>query len=210
MNRNTDLAPAPRAVTGAGCSLPTRRETSRPPSAREAAPPPPPEPIPFARPMLGAEEERAVLAVMRSGWLTTGSEAREFEREFAQEVGAAHALAVNSATSGLHLALEALGVREGSRVITTPYTFTATAEVVRYLRADPLFVDIDEESYNLSPALLEKALDAHRGRVSAVLPVHLAGRPCDMEAILALAGRHGVPVVEDAAHAFPVRLRGEF
>ncbi len=208
MNRNTDLAPAPRAVTGAGCSLPTRRETSRPPSAREAAPPPPPEPIPFARPMLGAEEERAVLAVMRSGWLTTGSEAREFEREFAQEVGAAHALAVNSATSGLHLALEALGVREGSRVITTPYTFTATAEVVRYLRADPLFVDIDEESYNLSPALLEKALDAHRGRVSAVLPVHLAGRPCDMEAILALAGRHGVPVVEDAAHAFPVRLRG--
>ncbi len=186
MNRNTD--PAPRRPAGA-------------PADRLA-------PIPFARPTLGEEEERAVLAVMRSGWLTTGAEARQFEREFAREVGARHALAVNSATSGLHLALEALGVGEGSRVATTPYTFAATAGVIRHLRADPLFVDIDEASYNLSPQRLEQALEANRGRVSAILPVHVAGLPCDMEAILALAERYGVPVVEDAAHAFPARLGG--
>ena len=197
MNRSTDLSPAP------GAAILTRAAgTASAPAGPEL------EPIPFARPMLGEEEERAVLAVMRSGWLTTGAEAREFEREFAREVGAKHALAVNSATSGLHLALEALGVREGGRVITTPYTFAATAEVIRYLRADPLFVDVDEESCNLSPARLEEALEANRGRISAILPVHVAGLPCDMAAILELARRHGVPVVEDSAHAFPVRLGG--
>jgi dTDP-4-amino-4,6-dideoxygalactose transaminase len=165
-------------------------------------------PVPFSRPCIGREEEEAVLEVMRSGWLTTGAVTAKFEEEFARAVGSKHALALNSATAGLHLALEALGVGPGSVVLTTPYTFASTAEVVRYLGADPVFVDIEEESLNIDPSKLEKALErmgkAGR-RVAAILPVHVAGRPCDMEAIGHLSLRHGVPVVEDAAHAFPVR-----
>ncbi len=168
-------------------------------------------PVPFSRPCLGREEEEAVLAVMRSGWLTTGAVAAKFEEEFAHAVGARHALALNSATAGLHLALEALGVGPGSVVLTTPYTFASSAEVVRYLGADPVFVDIEEESLNIDAARLgeelERSVKAGR-RVSAILPVHVAGRPCDMEAIGHLSRRHGVPVVEDAAHAFPV-LQGD-
>lgn len=114
------------------------------------------EQIPFFRPSLGEEEEHAVLRVMRSGWLTTGAEAQAFENEFADWVGVRHAVAVNSATAGLHLALEAVGVGPGDRVIMSPYTFTATAEVVRYLGADPLFCDIEEESCNIDPDALER------------------------------------------------------
>jgi dTDP-4-amino-4,6-dideoxygalactose transaminase len=168
-------------------------------------------PVPFSRPCIGREEEEAVLAVMRSGWLTTGSVTAKFEEEFARIVGARHALALNSATAGLHLSLEALGVGPGSVVLTTPYTFVSSAEVVRYLGADPVFVDIDEDSLNIDPARLEKALEraVKAGqRVAAILPVHVAGRPCDMESIGHLSRRYGVPVVEDAAHAFPV-LQGD-
>ncbi len=167
--------------------------------------------VPFSRPSLGKEEEDAVLAVMRSGWLTTGDVAARFEAEFAAFVGARHALALNSATAGLHLALEALGVSLGSVVLTTPFTFAATAEVVRYLGADPVFVDIDAATMNIDTHLLEETLDklSKEGRrVSAMIPVHLAGLPCDMEAIEHLSVTYGVPVVEDAAHAFPVRQRG--
>ncbi len=169
--------------------------------------------VPFSRPCLGAEEEEAVLSVMRSGWLTTGEVTARFEEEFASTVGARHALALNSATAGLHLALEALGVGPGSLVVTTPYTFAATAEVVRYLGADPYFVDIDRATLNIDPMALEAALErlASEGRrVSAIVPVHVAGLPCDMEAIHHLSLRHGVPVVEDAAHAFPVRYGDRF
>jgi dTDP-4-amino-4,6-dideoxygalactose transaminase len=168
-------------------------------------------PIPFARPSIGAEEEAGVLAVLRSGWLTTGPVAARFEQAFARAVGMPHALALNSATAGLHLALEALGTGPGSLVITTPYTFTATAEVARYLGADPRFVDVEERTANLDPARLDAALDAaarEARRVAAVVPVHVGGRSCDMEAIMAAAGRRGVPVVEDCAHAFPVVHRG--
>jgi dTDP-4-amino-4,6-dideoxygalactose transaminase len=164
--------------------------------------------IPFSRPSLGPEEEEAVLAVMRSGWLTTGEQAARFEEEFASLVGARHALALCSATAGLHLALEALGAGPGSVVITTPYTFGATAEVARYLGADPLFVDIDPATLNIDPAALEEALENLRsaGRpAAAIIPVHIAGLPCDMDAIGHLSVKYGVPVVEDAAHAFPVR-----
>jgi len=169
--------------------------------------------IPFSRPSLGKEEEEAVLAVLRSGWLTTGDVAARFESEFAARVGARHAVALNSATAGLHLALEALAVTPGSVVLTTAFTFAATAEVVRYLGADPVFVDIDPATLNIDVALLEEALDrlAKSGRrVSAIIPVHLAGLPCDMEAIGALSVKYGVPVVEDAAHAFPVRQGDRF
>lgn len=150
---------------------------------------------------------------MRSGWLTTGDVAARFESEFAACVGARHAIALNSATAGLHLALEALAVTPGSVVLTTPFTFAATAEVVRYLGADPVFVDIDPDTLNIDTARLEEALDrlAKEGRrVSAIIPVHLAGLPCDMEAIGRLSAKYGVPVVEDAAHAFPVRQGGRF
>ncbi len=170
-------------------------------------------PVPFARPSLGEEEEQAVIAVMRSGWLTTGEVAARFESEFAAMVGARHAIALNSATAGLHLSLEALGVGPGSAVITTPFTFAATAEVARYLGADPVFVDIDRDTMNIDPAALEAALErfARAGRrVSAMIPVHVAGLPCDMDAIARLSHRYGVPVVEDAAHAFPVRVGDQF
>jgi dTDP-4-amino-4,6-dideoxygalactose transaminase len=165
-------------------------------------------PVPFSRPSLDHEEEEAVLAVLRSGWLTTGEVATAFEKEFAQAVGTRHALALNSATAGLHLSLEALGVRPGSVVLTTPYTFTATAEVVRYLGADPVFVDIDRATLNIDVPQLAAALEtlsAAGRQVSAIVPVHVAGLPCDMEAIRHLSVKLGIPVIEDAAHAFPVR-----
>jgi dTDP-4-amino-4,6-dideoxygalactose transaminase len=169
--------------------------------------------VPFSRPSLDHEEEAAVLTVLRSGWLTTGDEAARFEAEFASFVGARFAIALNSATAGLHLALEALGVGPGSVVLTTPYTFAATAEVARYLGADPLFVDIDPATLNMDPAALEVTLERMAKtdrRVSAMIPVHIAGLPCDMEAISHLSVKYGVPVVEDAAHAFPVRQSGRF
>jgi dTDP-4-amino-4,6-dideoxygalactose transaminase len=164
--------------------------------------------VPFSRPLLGSEEEEAVLAVMRSGWLTTGEVTALFEEEFASAVGARHALALNSATAGLHLALEALGVGPGSIVLTTPFTFAATAEVVRYLGADPVFVDIDPATLCIDPRGVEEALDnaGSAGRpVSAIVPVHIAGLVCDMDALSHISLHHGIPLVEDAAHAFPVR-----
>lgn len=166
------------------------------------------ESIPFALPSLGEAEEEAVLRVMRSGWLTTGNEALRFENEFAERVESRFALALNSATAGLHLALEALGVGPGDTVITTPLTFTASAEVVRYLGAEVLFCDIEADGFNLDPEELETVLEraeAEGRRVKAVIPVHIGGEPCDMRRILTLTDARGIPVVEDAAHAFPVR-----
>ncbi len=159
-------------------------------------------PIPFALPSIGKDEEEAVLKVLRSGWLTTGKEARAFEMEFAERVGSSYALAVNSATAGLHLALEAFGVKSGDAVITSPYTFTATAEVVRYLGAHPVFVDIEDASYNIDPELVDRALK-HTG-AKGVIPVHIGGLPCDMHAICEAASHTEAFVIEDAAHAFPV------
>lgn len=168
--------------------------------------------IPFSRPEIGQEEEAAVLRVLRSGWLTTGPETNQFEQEFAAYVEAPYALAVNSATAGLHLSLEALGIKPGDRVLTTPYTFTATAEVIRYLGAEPVFVDIDEQTYNLDPYLLERELEKARRKPgkkpAAILPVHIAGLPCDMDHIGNLAAEYGIPLVEDAAHTFPVKYHG--
>ena len=163
------------------------------------------EPIAFHRPSIGMEEEEAAIRVLRSGWLTTAGEARAFESEFARAVGSRHAISVNSATSGLHLALEAAGVQRGARVITTPYTFTATAEVIRYLGADPLFVDISPDDLNIDPAGIEAAMAAQE-TVQAIVPVHLGGHPCAMERICDIARSAAVPVIEDAAHAFPAAI----
>ena len=150
-----------------------------------------------------------MLRVLRSGWLTTASEAKAFEEEFARAVGTRHALAVSSCTAGLHLALEALGVGPGDKVITTPYTFTASAEVIRYLGADPYFVDVRATDLNIDPNAVGRALESVDG-VKAILPVHVGGHPCAMETLGELATRHGVSLVEDAAHALPARLGGRY
>lgn len=162
--------------------------------------------IPFALPALGREEEEAVLRVMRSGWLTTGKEALAFEQEFARKVGTKHALAVNSATAGLHLALEGLGTAPGERVLTTPFTFTASAEIVRYLGADPVFADIDPVSLNLSPEKAAEQVEQDR-KIRGIIPVHLAGLMADMEGLSAIASCRDLFLLEDAAHAFPVTDR---
>jgi perosamine synthetase len=161
--------------------------------------------LPFAAPLLGEEEIQGVVECLRSGWLTTGMKVKEFESKFAEYVGVKHAIAVNSCTSALHLALEAAGVGPGDEVITTPMTFTATAAVVEHLRARPVFVDVDARTLNMDPAAIEKAITP---RTKAILPVHFAGQPCDMDAIGEIARRHGLVVVEDAAHAIPARYKG--
>ena len=160
--------------------------------------------LPFALPDVGDEEAREVTEVLRSGWVTTGPKVREFEQQFAAYVGARHAVAVNSCTAALHLALEAIGLGPGDRVVTTPYTFAATAEVIRYFQATPVFVDVEPTTLNLDPA----GLDAAMAGAKAVIPVHVAGEPCRLAEIQAIAARHGAKVIEDAAHALPTRLGG--
>ncbi|MFY9510918.1 MAG: DegT/DnrJ/EryC1/StrS family aminotransferase [Rubrivivax sp.] len=162
--------------------------------------------LPFALPDIGEEEIAEVVSALRSGWITTGPKTRQFEAEFAQWLGGGlEAISVNSATAGLHLALEAIGVGPGDEVITTPYTFTASAEVVRYLGAHPVFVDIDPATLNIDPRAIE---DRITPRTKAIVPVHFAGLACDMDKILRIAGKHSLRVVEDAAHALPTRYRG--
>lgn len=156
--------------------------------------------LPFALPDTGDEEIEQVAEALRSGWVTTGPKVRQFEAEFAAYVGAKHAVAVNSCTAAMHLALEALGVRAGDEVITSPVTFAATAEVVRYFNARPVFVDVDPLSLNLDANQLESAITAW---TRVIMPVHLAGLPADMGAISRIASRHGLRVVEDAAHTVP-------
>ena len=159
--------------------------------------------IAFAKPDVGDEEIAAVTEVLRSGWLTTGSKAFQFERAFEGFLGSGvHALAVNSATAGLHLALEAVGIGPGDEVITTTYTFTATAEVIRYLGAHPVLVDINPSTLCIDIAAVEHAITS---RTKAVIPVHFGGCAVDMDALLILAKRHGIRVIEDAAHALPTR-----
>lgn len=163
--------------------------------------------LPFALPLIGEDEITEVVDTLRSGWLTTGKKTVQFESDFAEFVGATYALGVNSATSGLHLALEAVGVGAGDKVITTTYTFTATAEVIRYLGADPILIDIEPDTFNMSPDKLRQAL-AENDNVKAIMPVHFAGQSCDMDEILAIAKEHDLKVIEDAAHALPTTYKG--
>lgn len=162
--------------------------------------------LPFALPDIGEEEINEVLDSLRSGWLTTGPKAKLFEQDFSAFIGnGVEAIAVSAATAGLHLALEAIGIGPGDEVITTPYTFTATAEVVRYLGADPVFVDIDPKTFNIDPSKIESAITP---RTKAIIPVHFAGLACDMDKITGIAKKHGLKVVEDAAHALPTTYKG--
>lgn len=164
--------------------------------------------LPFALPEIGEEEIAEVVDTLRSGWVTTGPKAKRFEQAFAEFLGEPQieCIAVNSATAGLHLALEALGIGPGDEVITTTHTFTATAEVVRYLGADVVLVDIDPLTLNIDPRLVEAAITP---RTKAIIPVHYAGLAVDMLAILDIARKHGLRVVEDAAHALPTTLEKE-
>lgn len=164
--------------------------------------------LPFARPLIGEEEITAVTETMRSGWLTTGPKTREFEKAFCEFIGAPHAVAVNSATAGLHLALEAIGVGPGDKVITTDYTFTASAEVIRYLGAEPLFADIDAKTLLIDIDAVARLIASHRN-VKAIIPVHFGGLACDMTRLKALAERHNLRIVEDAAHAIPSTHKGQ-
>jgi len=163
--------------------------------------------LPFALPDIGEDEIAEVVDTLRSGWVTTGPKARRFEADFAAFLGdeRLQCIAVNSATAGLHLALEAIGIGPGDEVITTTHTFTATAEVVRYLGADVRLVDIDPATLNIDPQAIEAAITP---RTRAIVPVHYAGLAADMPAILEIARRHGLKVVEDAAHALPTTCAG--
>ena len=176
--------------------------------------------VPFHKAAITKDEENAVLDVLRSGWLTTGRYALEFEKKFSEAVSAGDkeagrspviSLAVNSNTSGMILAMEACGVKEGTAVITTPYTFVSTATCARHLNADVFFADIENDTYSIDPDKVEEILkkDAVEGkRVRAIVPVHIAGNLCNMKRIVELAKKYSTPehkiyVIEDAAHSFP-------
>lgn len=164
--------------------------------------------LPFALPEIGEEEIVEVIDTLRSGWITTGPKTKRFEEDFTAFLGdpSLQSLAVNSATAGLHLALEALGIGPGDEVITTTHTFTATAEVVRYLGADVKLVDVDAATLCIDVAAVEAAITP---RTKAVMPVHYAGLAADMQRLIPLARKHGLKIVEDAAHALPTTCGGK-
>jgi perosamine synthetase len=174
--------------------------------------------VPFHRAEIGEEEIAAVVAVLRSGWLTTGAECQRFEQEFAAHLGAPHALAVNSCTAALHLALDAVGLGAGDLVLVPAFTFTATAEVVTYFGATPVLIDCERETLNLDMHAAEETAArlhagrpvpgvAKHGRLHAIMPVHYAGQMADVDGAAALARRHQLRVIEDAAHALPAAAR---
>src|SRR5262245_794455 len=160
--------------------------------------------LPIAKPELGEEEAAAAREAILSGWVTQGPRVAAFEEAFGHYVGAAHACAVSNCTTALHLALHVLGVGPGDEVVTVSHSFIATANVIRYCGATPVFVDIDPRTFNIDPTKLEKAITP---RTKVILPVHQMGLPCDMEAVLGVANRHGLPVVEDAACAIGSEIR---
>lgn len=162
--------------------------------------------IPFALPDIGEEEIAEVVDSLRSGWITTGPKTRRFEQEFAAFLGGdVEAVAVNSATAGLHLALEAIGIGPDDEVITTTHTFTATAEVIRYMGAHPVLVDVDPRSMTIDPERVESAITP---RTRAIIPVHYGGLACDMQRLAKIARSRKLLIVEDAAHALPTTCGG--
>ena len=178
--------------------------------------------LPFALPYLDEKEINEVVDSLKSGWITTGPKCKKFEEIFAQFVGAKHAVSVNSATAGLHLALEAAGLKAGEIALTVPLTFASTAEVVRYFNADPEFIDVKAPEGTMDPKLLQEYLenkcDMVDGacikkdsgkRVRAILPVHLGGLACEMDELGELAKKYNLHVVEDAAHSFPTKYKGQ-
>ena len=161
--------------------------------------------IPFHKPSIGREEFEAVQKVLSSGWLTTGPVAMEFEKQFASYVGAKHAIAVNSCTAALQLALDAINLRPGEEVLVPTNTFTSTGEVVTYFGGRPVLCDSTSGGFNLDPVDVERRITP---RTRAIIPVHIAGESCDLAAIHRIAERHNLHVIEDAAHAIPTRFHG--
>lgn len=162
--------------------------------------------VPFHRALIEEEEVNAVLDVLKSGWLTTGPRVKQFESAFARFTGASHAAAVSSCTAALHLALAAIGLKEGDEVILPTMTFASSGEVVLYFKARPVLVDCAEDSFHIDVSRVEEAITPH---TRAIFPVHYSGYPCDMDPILDIARRHSLKVIEDAAHAFPSRYKGK-
>ncbi len=156
--------------------------------------------LPFAFPDTDEEEINEIADAIRSGWVTSGPKVQQFEADFARLIGAKYAVAVNSCTAALHLALDAIGLKSSDEVITTPLTFAATAEVVRYFNARPVFIDVDPISLNMDISLLESAITP---KTRAIIPVHLAGLPVDMPKLCPIARERGIKVIEDAAHSLP-------
>lgn len=166
------------------------------------------EPIPFSPPSIGEDEIAEVVAALRSDWITTGPRTARFERDFSHFVGSPAALAVSSCTAALHVGLAAAGIGPGDRVITTPMTFASTVHVIEQVGAVPVLVDVEPDTLNIDPAAVARAVARERN-VKAMIPVHYAGHPCDMDSLLAIAREHDLFVLEDAAHALPSLHRGE-
>ncbi|WGK59547.1 UDP-4-amino-4-deoxy-L-arabinose aminotransferase [Pantoea sp. SS70] len=162
--------------------------------------------LPFSRPSLGEEELAAVKSVFESGWITTGPKNAELEEAFCQLTGNQHAIAVSSATAGMHVTLLALGIQPGDEVITPSLTWVSTINIITLLGATPVMIDIDRDTLMLTPELIEAAITP---RTRAIIPVHYAGAPADVDAIRAIGERHGIPVIEDAAHAAGCYYKGK-
>lgn len=162
--------------------------------------------LPLSRPSLGEEEIREVLEVIRSGWITSGPRVKRFEEEFASYVGGRHAVAVNSCTAALHLALLGHGVGPGDEVVTSSMTWSATANAIEFVGARPVFVDIDRKTLQITPETVAPAIT---DRTRAILPVHFAGQACDLDGLAAIAARRGLSVIQDAAHAVGTEFRGK-
>ncbi len=163
------------------------------------------EQIPFHKPFMDEMELNEVVDTIRSGWWTTGPKSLKFESEFNSYIGAGHSIAVSSWTAAAHLALEAIGIKPGDEVIVPAVTFTATAEIICYFGAKPVIVDVQRDTYNIDPSEIEKALT---NKTKAIIPVHFAGQPCDMDEISDIASKNNLKVIEDAAHALPSFYKG--
>ncbi|PJB18372.1 UDP-4-amino-4,6-dideoxy-N-acetyl-beta-L-altrosamine transaminase [Candidatus Falkowbacteria bacterium CG_4_9_14_3_um_filter_38_19] len=162
--------------------------------------------LPFTLPDITKKEISAVSKVLKSGWLTTGLVTQKFEKNFAKFIGVKYAVAVNSGTAALHLALDAIGLKSGEEVIVPTLTFTATAEVVTYFGAKPVFVDCKEDTFNIDPKKIEEKITK---KTKAIIPVHIGGQACDMDEILKLAKKYNLKIIEDAAHALPSEYKGK-
>ena len=162
--------------------------------------------LPFHRPWFGEEEEKAVVEVLRSGWVTRSQRTVQFEKQFARYTTAKYAVGLNSCTAALHLSLLALGIGKGDEVITTPITFAATANVIEHVGAKPVFADVLLHDLNIDPGQVRKKISS---RTRAIMPVHFGGAPCNMDPIFALAKKNGIPVIEDAAHAVETKYKGK-
>lgn len=157
--------------------------------------------LPFALPSIEQEEIDEVIDTLKSNWITTGPKTKRFESEFAEFIGVKHSVAVNSCTAALHLGLEAVGIKEGDKVITSPFTFTASGETIRYLGADPLFVDINASTFNIDPKKIEQIFENknfNTSKIKAIIPVHFGGQACDMTAIIEIAKKYDLKIIEDA------------